>query len=88
MFYSAVTKGFYSFEVHGNSMPSDVVEISELEWKVLIEGQELGKEIVPDDNGHPILRDPPPVILEPLTPEQKLANAGLSVEELKQLLGL
>ncbi len=28
---------------------------------------------------------PPP---EPLTPEQKLANSGLTVDELKQLLGL
>ena len=30
--------------------------------------------------------EPPPV--KPLTPHEKLRNAGLTVEELKQLLGL
>ncbi len=30
----------------------------------------------------------PPLEPEPLTPEQKLANSGLTVDELKQLLGI
>lgn len=87
MFYSASTKGFYSTEIHGDNIPSDVVEITEKEWSDLLDGQSTGKEIVPDEHGHPILRDPPPVVLPELTIEEKLNSLGLSVEELKSVLG-
>ncbi|EFY4750284.1 tail fiber assembly protein, partial [Shigella flexneri] len=35
-FYSASTNGFYSTEFHGTNIPDDAVEISESEWKTLI----------------------------------------------------
>jgi hypothetical protein len=65
MFYSKSTGGFYSQELHGDSMPSDVVEITEAEHQSLIEGQAAGQCIIADANGRPALKDP-----EPPTPEQ------------------
>jgi hypothetical protein len=49
------------------------------EWKEYQNWLEEGNEPLPPD---PI---PEP---EPLTPEEKLAQSGLTVEELKELLGL
>ena len=40
-----------------------------------------------EEGNEPEAADPEPVPVE-LTPAEKLANAGLSVDELKQLLGL
>jgi len=40
-----------------------------------------------EEGNEPLPADPIPEP-EPLTPEQKLQNAGLSIEELKLLLGL
>ena len=48
-------------------------------WKEYLEWISQGNEPLPSD---PI---PEP---EPLTPQQKLEAAGLSIEELKELLGL
>jgi hypothetical protein len=59
-FYSAQTGGFYNAEIHGESIPADVVEITEQEWKDLLDGQSNGKEIVADSRGYPVLQDPPP----------------------------
>lgn len=59
MFYSQSTRGFYVQEVHGNNMPSDVVEITEREHAELLEGQTLGKVIVADSAGRPFLQSPP-----------------------------
>ena len=60
MFYSKQTGGFYSREIHGDNIPTDVVEITNDEHRELIEGQSQGKLIQADANGHPILVDPPP----------------------------
>ena len=59
MFYSAQTGGFYARAIHGDNIPADAVEISAEEHAALIEGQSQGKRIVADDNGFPILVDPP-----------------------------
>lgn len=59
MFYSKSTGGFYVREVHGHNMPSDVVEITEQEHADLLEGQALGKVIVADSAGRPVLQSPP-----------------------------
>lgn len=69
MFYSKSTGGFYTREIHGDNIPSDAVEITEAEHAALIEGQSLGKRIVADERGRPILQDPPPP-----TPEQIMAE--------------
>lgn len=68
MFYSKSTGGFYSREIHGDTIPADAVEITEAEHAALIEGQGQGKCIVGDANGRPALQDPAPP--EPPTREQ------------------
>jgi hypothetical protein len=65
MFYSKTTGGFYSREIHGINIPADAVEITAEQHSELIEGQSQGKRIVADENGRPVLADPP----EP-TPEE------------------
>jgi hypothetical protein len=63
MHYSALTRGFYSAEIHGGNMPADVVYVSGPEYKVLMDGQAAGREIVPGPDGRPVLADPAPVQL-------------------------
>jgi len=57
MFYSKSTNGFYSLEIHGESMPQDVVEITEEQYASLFDGQANGKKIVANDDGLPTLSD-------------------------------
>ena len=45
-------------------IPVDAVEITTEEHAALIEGQALGKVIVADKSGRPILKDPPPPTAE------------------------
>ena len=55
MFYSASTGGFYCTEIHGDNMPTGVVEITTEQHTALINGQMDGKIIKADDNGFPTL---------------------------------
>lgn len=87
-FYSKTTGGFYAPDIH-DTMPNDVVELTDEAWMALLEGQSEGKVIVADENGLPLLQDPPPA--EPIpekTPAEKLAALGLTVDDLKNLLGV
>lgn len=59
MFYSKQTGGFYDTAIHGDSIPSDAVEITVEQHAALLAGQSTGKRIVADANGHPTLQDPP-----------------------------
>ena len=59
MFYSKLTGGFYTREIHGDNIPADAVEITATEHAALIEGQSQGKRIVADEAGHPVLANPP-----------------------------
>jgi len=59
MLYSANTGGFYDTAIHGDNIPADAVEITAAEHAALLEGQSQGKVIVADENGYPILVDPP-----------------------------
>jgi hypothetical protein len=77
VFYSAKTRGFYHLDLHGQNMPDDVVEISEEYHQTLMSGQHL-KEIVPDENGYPILVDIKP---RELTWEERRKKAYPKVEE-------
>ncbi len=63
MFYSKSTGGFYNHEIHGDNIPTDAVEITFDHYTELMEGQSRGKEITGDENGQPILTDPPMVEL-------------------------
>ncbi|MHB2058985.1 phage tail protein [Pseudomonas monsensis] len=58
MFYSKSTGGFYDPAVHTN-MPGDVVEITREYWRELLDGESNGKVIVANDDGYPVLADPP-----------------------------
>ena len=59
MFYSKQTCGFYDTAIHGDNMPDDAVEISAEQHAALLQGQSEGKVIAADENGYPILQDPP-----------------------------
>lgn len=66
--YSAQEKGFYTEEIHGENMPSDVVDVSKEEHEYLMTGQAKGMVIEPNSNGHPVLVDP----AQPSTEDKKL----------------
>lgn len=63
IFYSASTSGFYfendreSYEAAG-SWPDDAVEISQQKYTAMMVGQAAGKEIIADEQGHPMLITP------------------------------
>jgi hypothetical protein len=76
MLYAKSTGGFYDRAIHGDNIPADAVEITEAEHAALIEGQALGKRIVADENGRPILQDPPPP-----TAEQIIAQYTAAVQK-------
>ena len=57
MLYSKNTGGFYIHEVHGDTVPSDCVEISDDCYVTLMQGQSNGMAIVADENGLPILAE-------------------------------
>ena len=59
MFYSKTTGGFYVREIHGDNIPADAVEITTEQHAALLQGQSGGKAIAADENGYPILQDPP-----------------------------
>ncbi|WIE52399.1 phage tail assembly chaperone [Pseudomonas sp. GM17] len=56
VFYSAMTGGFYHSP---DGIPPDAVEISDDEYKSLLDGQ-ANKLLVANAEGHPVLIDPPP----------------------------
>ena len=64
IFYSASKNGFYpdfmkdEYQQAGN-WPNDVKEISERQFNYLFAQQAAGKVIVPDEQGRPVLTDPP-----------------------------
>ena len=76
MFYSPTTGGFYTREIHGDNIPADAVEITIEEHQALLEGQSMGKVIVADENGRPILQDPPPP-----SPEQIMKRLKARVQQ-------
>lgn len=73
--FSKSTGGFYDVEVHGDRVPDDVVELTDDEHMALLIGQSAGKRIVADDDGRPVLRDPPPP-----TREQQIAQIEAALQ--------
>ena len=59
MYYAKSTCGFYSTAIHGDAIPADAVEITAEEHAALLDGQSMGKRIVADLGGRPMLSDPP-----------------------------
>lgn len=66
MFYAQSTSGFYDRAIHGDSIPTDAVEITAEEHQALLAGQSSGKRIVADVAGRPYLADPPAPTLDEL----------------------
>jgi hypothetical protein len=58
MFYSPSMQGFYDPSIH-MEIPSDAVEISREYWLELLNGLSLGKMIVMNEEGYPVLADRP-----------------------------
>lgn len=71
MHYSKSTGGFYTKDIHGDSMPTGAIEISDEEHAALMNGQSLGKVIDADPEGVPFLRDPTPLTIEQIQSNQK-----------------
>lgn len=59
-FYSASTGGFFDDALFdADTLPADVVEITEEDHQALLQGQSDMKQIVADDNGYPRLLERP-----------------------------
>lgn len=78
MLYSASTNGFYSNSIHA-TIPFDAVEVTNEEYTDLMNGQSLGRLIVPDAMGRPALADPPAP--PPPTAEQMLASFTAAIQK-------
>lgn len=64
-YWSNSTRGFYVKQIHGNDMPSDVVEITQAEHTDWLEKQSIGYELVPTSGmGKPNLVDRRPTPTE------------------------
>lgn len=60
MLYSKSTGGFYTPTIHGDTIPADAVgPLSAEQHAALLSGQCEGKSIGADENGWPVLIDPP-----------------------------
>lgn len=59
MFYSASTCGFYTADINGSSIPTDAVEITAEEYRILKDGEDRGLIIQTDEAGQPILVERP-----------------------------
>lgn len=77
MFYSATTKGFYDVNIHGDNIPDGAVEITEERHAELLDGQSNGQQIVPDENGYPILITPEDVPYIPRAVSMRQARLQL-----------
>lgn len=76
MFYSPSTRGFYSPKIN-KEIPSDAVEVSDIEYRALFAGQASGGLIEPGENGAPELR---PLALEkPLSTVVTMRQARLAL---------
>ncbi len=57
--FSKSTNGFFDSAIHGDLMPGDAVEVSIDAHSALLEGQSLGRRIVSDVRGYPVLATQP-----------------------------
>lgn len=74
IYFHALTCGFYTQEIHGENIPADAVEITAEQHAALLQGQSEGKVITADENGYPVLVDPPPA--PPYVPQQVTRAQG------------
>ncbi|WP_225775904.1 phage tail assembly chaperone [Pseudomonas sp. Marseille-Q5115] len=70
MLFSKSTMGFYDVNIH-EQIPADALEVSDALYAALFEGQAAGKVIGADDEGSPVLQDPPPLPTEVLVAAER-----------------
>jgi len=93
IFYSAATNGFYpdslkdSYEQAG-CWPADGVEVSEHWHNYLISNQGSGKEILPDAQGLPVLRNKPEPTLDELIIQAEATRSMLMTKANESILPL
>jgi hypothetical protein len=63
-YYSPSTVGFFDSTIHGADIPADAIEITDERHAELMAGQARGRIIAVDEDGHPVLLDPPPPTIE------------------------
>lgn len=79
MNYSPSKNGFFPPNLEqayrdAGSWPNDLVEITPEQHATLLQGQSEGKIIAADENGYPVLQDPPPA--PPYVPQQVTRAQG------------
>lgn len=85
MFYSQSTSGFYDTSIHGDLIPADAVEITAEQHAELLAGQSAGQQIVPDENGFPILITPVVDLVAQRIAEIKIELSGLDQRRIRPL---
>lgn len=75
-YYSRSTNGFYAHGMH-DTLPVDVIEITQAQHQELIFGQSNGKIISSDENGKPVLIDPPQPTTEQLAEQARSKRDAL-----------
>jgi hypothetical protein len=85
MKFSRSTGGFYLPAIHGDNIPADAVEITEIYHAELLAAQSAGKRIQPDATGYPVAVAPESL----LTLDELKANrvAALSADCQAQIYG-
>ena len=68
MLYAQSTGGFYAQEFHGDRIPEDAVELTDMEYSELLAGQCAGKRISINAAGHPVLLEPPKATADQVWP--------------------
>jgi hypothetical protein len=61
LFFSKITGGFYSDDLHGNNLPPDAVEISHELHAELLQAQSAGLQIKSTEDGKPIALEVAPL---------------------------
>lgn len=75
-YFSASTNGFYRDDLHtSDKMPADAVEITEVEFATLIDGQATGEQVIGADDNFPALLNSPSLSPEELA-EKNLVQRG------------
>lgn len=81
MFYSKERGAFFRAEIHGDAIPTDVVEITDEQHAALMDGQAAGKMIAADADGNPVLVDQPAPTAEQLLKQVQMARAAAYADE-------
>lgn len=77
MLYSKTANGFYNQKIHGSVIPDDAVSITNELYANLLNGQASGKVIQLDQDGNPILVDPPLINVIPSVVTMRQARLAL-----------